>query len=463
MTLEKSLFYNEEIVIERATCFLAQLKTKEQCSAQEYEALLNSYKKLLKQTKLLVKFSDRQQRDKNYEVEEITESSEKKLAQFLEAIPVGVFVVNVKGSPYYANQKAREILGGDLVDNIYVTDLPNAYQAYIAGTNCRYPIQQQPIVRALHGERVYVDDMEIYQTHRIIPLEVWGVPIFNEAGQVSYAIAVFQDITERKQAEANRVRLVQEQEAKNAALRYTHEIEVKNQQLICLNQERDEFLGIVVHDLKNPLQSIQGAAELIETAFCDFSQAELVDFAQLISESSRRMFELISNLLDVNRIESGKYAVNLQEVNLVSIIYRMVKDYTQRAQAKDITLHFDVTVPKLAWVDKNIVVQILENLISNAIKYSPTGKQVYIRLLSQQHYLRCEIEDEGPGISAEDQEKLFGKFNRLTARPTAGEHSTGLGLFIVKKLVEAIDASVWCQSQLGSGCTFIVEFLTKKQ
>jgi signal transduction histidine kinase len=107
---------------------------------------------------------------------------------------------------------------------------------------------------------------------------------------------------------------------------------------------------------------------------------------------------------------------------------------------------------------KNTTHQVLDNLISNAVKYSPLGKNIMIRLLQNETYIRCEIQDEGPGLSEADKKKLFGKFNRLTARPTAGEHSTGLGLFIVKKLLEAMGGRVWCESELGHGATFIVEF-----
>jgi signal transduction histidine kinase len=102
---------------------------------------------------------------------------------------------------------------------------------------------------------------------------------------------------------------------------------------------------------------------------------------------------------------------------------------------------------------------VLDNLISNAIKYSTFGKKVYIRLLQTQQSVRCEIQDEGPGLSKKDHQKLFGKFARLSARPTGGEHSTGLGLFIVKKLVTAMDGQVWCESELGKGATFVIEFV----
>ena len=108
-------------------------------------------------------------------------------------------------------------------------------------------------------------------------------------------------------------------------------------------------------------------------------------------------------------------------------------------------------------VDPSVMVQVLENLVSNAIKYSPSGKNIRVRLSKDPSHVRCEVRDEGPGLSAEDQKKLFGKFARLSAKPTGGEHSTGLGLSIVKKMVEAMNGKVWCESELGKGATFVVQ------
>jgi len=102
--------------------------------------------------------------------------------------------------------------------------------------------------------------------------------------------------------------------------------------------------------------------------------------------------------------------------------------------------------------------QVLENLVSNAVKYSPPGRDIFVRLQRHAQVVRVEVQDQGPGLSAEDQKKLFGKFARLSAKPTGGEHSTGLGLSIVKKMVEAMNGKVWCESEPGHGATFIVEF-----
>jgi PAS domain S-box-containing protein len=131
----------------------------------------------------------------------VTYESEYRLAQFLEALPVGVSVVDSQGQPYYVNQKAKEILGQGVIPDIYQEQLSQVYQIYIAGTQQLYPYQNLPITRALQGESAYIDDIEIHQANQVIPIEAWGTPIFDNQGQISYAIAVFQDIHLRKQAE----------------------------------------------------------------------------------------------------------------------------------------------------------------------------------------------------------------------------------------------------------------------
>ena len=237
-------------------------------------------------------------------------------------------------------------------------------------------------------------------------------------------------------------------------------LEKANVSLVQLNQEKNEFLGIAAHDLKNPLQGIQGSAELItmtlEAEEFD-SKDEIIEFANMIKISSEHMFNLITNLLDVNAIESGKIRVNLQMVDILPTVQKVVNEYTKKARSKNITVHFTPAEKKYrAYTDTNTVHQILDNLVSNAVKYSPFDKNVYIRIIKQATCIRMEIQDEGFGLSQEDQAKLFGKFVRLTTKPTGDEHSTGLGLFIAKKLVTALHGNIWCESELGKGVLFIL-------
>jgi len=223
-------------------------------------------------------------------------------------------------------------------------------------------------------------------------------------------------------------------------------------------KEKNEFLSIAVHDLKNPLSAIQGFSEMLKMDFDDMPAEEVIEVADKIWVSSKQMFELISNLLEVNAIESGKINLAISEVDILPILQGLITLYRERAKAKHITLQFEPQVTKYsAQANENTIRQVFDNLISNAIKYSPYGKSVSVSITQNDQFVRCKIEDEGPGLSEEDQQKLFAQFTRLTPKPTGGEHSTGLGLFIVKKLMDSMQGKVWCESILKKGTTFIVE------
>jgi signal transduction histidine kinase len=175
--------------------------------------------------------------------------------------------------------------------------------------------------------------------------------------------------------------------------------------------------------------------------------------------AAQRMASTVTNLLDINAIETGNLNITCQPTDVEPIVRRCIADYTERAAAKKITLHYSPqSTSGKASLDASVMADILENLLSNALKYSPLGKNVFIRFSASNEAVRVEIEDEGPGLSADDKTKLFGKFARLSAQPTGGEHSTGLGLSIVKRFTEAMHGRVWCESELGAGATFIVEF-----
>jgi signal transduction histidine kinase/ligand-binding sensor domain-containing protein len=234
----------------------------------------------------------------------------------------------------------------------------------------------------------------------------------------------------------------------------------QNDQLTLLNNEKNEFLGIAAHDLKNPLNAIMNYAMMLQDTDYDLSIEDQQGFLKHITESSEQMFELIKNLLDVNAIERGGIALDIMEIDICTALNHVVQRYESRAATK--AIHFDYQPCKslMAQADEQYLVQILDNLVSNAVKYSPPSNTIFVRSRLYNGCARIEIQDQGPGLSAEDMHKLFGKFARLSARPTGGEHSTGLGLSIVKKLVEAMNGRVWCESELGNGATFIVELPT---
>lgn len=219
-----------------------------------------------------------------HQAEAVARASEQRLAQFLEAVPVGVLVLDAASKPYYANRMAQQIFGEnlwqkmeflqfedanqfahhileDFIHKQYATKQPHfadipriseQFQTYLAGTNTLYPDELQPIVRSLLGESASIDDMELHQQGKIIPLEVWATPIFDEQGEVSYAIAVFQDITHRKQSEAQRIRLIQEQEAHKAALHVNEqlqqEIHEREKAEVALHKANQELQRVAILD-----------------------------------------------------------------------------------------------------------------------------------------------------------------------------------------------------------------------
>ncbi|MDM8545718.1 PAS domain S-box protein [Candidatus Venteria ishoeyi] len=263
--------------------------------------------------------------------------------------------------------------------------------------------------------------------------------LINEEGKPSQYLEVKEDITERKEAEM--------------------ELQEKNFELLRLNQEKNEFLGIAAHDLKNPLSAIKGLAEEIQEDYKDMDADEVIQDAGKIRMAAQRMFMLITNLLDVNIIESGKLNIEPALYHIQELVEAVVDDYQQRAAQKNIQLRYDNQVGDcLVKLDGEIFQQVMDNLVSNAIKYSPQDTVTTLRLSRKNGFVCCEIQDQGPGFSAEDLNKMFGKFVRLSAKPTGNEHSTGLGLFIVKKMVEAMHGKVRCESVAGQGANFIVEF-----
>jgi len=229
------------------------------------------------------------------------------------------------------------------------------------------------------------------------------------------------------------------------------ELATSNEKLLHLNQEKNEFLGIAAHDLKNPLTVIAFSAELLAS---NHDPAKVTKISRAISDASSRMRDLITNLLDANAIEQGRFTSNIQCCDLNALVTQCVANNEPSALKKRITVVTGLSESVLAKADRAAVMQILENLVSNALKFSPPNTRIHIQTLPEKNHVALSVRDEGPGIGSEDQAKLFKKFSRLTAQPTAGESSTGLGLSIVKRLAESMSGSIQCHSELGSGAKF---------
>lgn len=231
-----------------------------------------------------------------------------------------------------------------------------------------------------------------------------------------------------------------------------------NEHLQMLDREKNDFLGIVAHDLKNPLAGIMLNASMMNDYHTRMTSEEMQKRFGTIIDTVGRMQQTISNLLNINAIETGVMQLQIEEVDLVSLARTVCEDYQERARKKDITLRIG-SCPKEAQVqaDAGALREVLDNLLSNAVKYSPHGKNVIMTIeVEADGSVVWQVKDEGPGLTEEDRMRLFTKYARLTARPTGGEDSTGLGLAIVKKLIEAMKGEVWCESEWGKGAAFMV-------
>ena len=234
------------------------------------------------------------------------------------------------------------------------------------------------------------------------------------------------------------------------------ELETSNKQLAHLNQEKNDFLGIAAHDLKNPLTVIIGSAELLGQ---NVAPAQATRLSGNIVRAGKRMAQLIKDLLDANAIEQGRFTSNIERCDVRGLLRECLINNQAAFTRKEIMVKMqddDTLLSAFARADRNAMMQILDNLFSNAAKFSPPKTTMQLRAFVENGFVSIAIKDQGPGISEADQKKLFGKFTRLSAQPTGGESSTGLGLSIVKKLAEAMSGTVLCQSVLGDGTTFIL-------
>lgn len=239
------------------------------------------------------------------------------------------------------------------------------------------------------------------------------------------------------------------------------ELKTMNEKLVELNNEKNEFLGMAAHDLKNPLSAISLSVSALRKLKDKYSPEQIDRKLEQIELTSMRMQDIIKNFLDINAIESGRINLSRKEVNIIEVLEKVISDNTVLTERKGIKIKTVCDFDKLVILgDFMGLNEVFENLFSNSVKYSPLKSEVTVKCekdLLKQHVIVSFI-DEGVGIKEEEMPKLFKKFSKLSTKPTAGENSTGLGLSIVKKLIESMEGEVWCESVYGEGSNFRVKF-----
>jgi signal transduction histidine kinase len=231
-------------------------------------------------------------------------------------------------------------------------------------------------------------------------------------------------------------------------------IEDANRELVDLNKEKNHLIGIVAYDLRNPLTSSMSIAQQLKSERGGLVGQENLDF---LVNALERMNDMVSKILDIRAIEQNKVNIKCEKADLGAIVQDVFRNMQKTAKQKNINMTLE-NLSIYGIVDRNYLTQVFENLLSNAIKFSPKDSDVSVKVTEENGEIRVNFIDKGPGIKKEEMEKLFGKYQRLSAKPTAGEDSTGLGLSIVKKYVDVMGGKVWCESEAGNGSNFIVSF-----
>ncbi|HKK40550.1 MAG TPA: tetratricopeptide repeat protein, partial [Cryomorphaceae bacterium] len=240
-------------------------------------------------------------------------------------------------------------------------------------------------------------------------------------------------------------------------------IRKKNQKLNKLNADKNRLMGIVAHDLRGPLKNIEGLLKLAEETD-DYRQSSSTgEYLRHIGHTTVKMTDLINRVMSISAIENMEENLKMQRVNLQELLVLVANNFRLSAARKDIVLKLciDRSRDYFASVDPRYLEQAIDNLVSNAIKYTEMGKEVQLVLKSTTHEHIIEVNDQGPGIRQEEIHKLFQEFTTLDSKPTHHESSTGLGLFIAHRFVYAMDGSIEVASRESGGSTFRIIFKKK--
>lgn len=362
------------------------------------------------------------------EAQEELHEKERTQAQFLNGLPIGITIVEAgKTNLYYVNEAAKQLLGEDIID----PEKAAAAFKYFKVSGEPYPTEDIPVFKALNGNYTVADDMVVEVKGKKVPLEIWATPVFDKNNQVKYAIAGFNDITERK--------------------RNQNELLLKTEELIRSNRELELFASIASHDLQEPLRTISSYLGLLQRKLEGKIDEETVDFMNLIIDGSIRMRTLINNLLEYSRITRSNKP--FQSIDTAVVIEEVKKNLQNSILDSKTKLTVKGELPQVKG-DSVQVVQLFQNLISNGIKFHQKKKHPDIVISAMQNGTFCEfcVEDKGIGIDQKYSVKIFEIFQRLNSKEAYP--GTGLGLAICKKIVERHGGEIWMKSEPGKGTSF---------
>ncbi|MEZ2304150.1 MAG: AAA family ATPase [Microcoleus sp.] len=385
------------------------------------------------------------------------QSTQNRLNKFLNAIPLGISVHDAKGQIIYTNQVAQQLLNIQDLPKAETQQLSQTYGVYRAGTGEIYPVEQLPLVRSLGGETAQADDLELHHSDGSIFVESTSTPIFDDTGNVEYAIAAFQDISDRKQAEMTLIENVRLEQEISDRKKTETELEQAKETAVAANLAKSTFLANMSHELRTPLNAILGFSQLMNQDTNLLS--EQTENLNIIHRSGEHLLSLINQVLDLSKVEAGRMTLSENNFHIHHFLADIEDMFALKANDRSLQLRFECAadVPKYICADEVKLRQVLINLISNAVKFTSSGSvsvevkskqanaksqpKTQITNNQQQTTITFQVKDTGLGMAADELEKLFQPFVQ-TASGQKVQQGTGLGLTISRQFVRLMGGEI---------------------
>ncbi|MEJ8800568.1 ATP-binding protein [Pontibacter sp. H249] len=428
--------------IEKTETDLLQQRIEQSKDLSDYVNIINVITTLLIVLIILAAvvfiFIDINKREK---LESEIRENESRLKQFFEALPIGITVRDAAGDLFFTNKQGRKTLQKIFPESSLhnLQQLVKEQKVLKAGTDELYPLEEMPVIKALSGTSSTVDNIEIRNQDNSILLSETASPVYNSKQEIVYAIATFDDITNRKKEEFELKQAKQAAEDSSLA--------------------KERFLANMSHEIRTPMNAILGFTNLLHRSPLDTEQQQ---FVEAIRSSGENLLTIINDILDVSKIQAGMMQLEAIPFGLKSLFesLQVLLQNIARDKGLKLTVNCQENIPWLLIGDPVRLTQIMYNLIQNAIKFtSKGGVSVDVRVKEQaqdQSWIEISVSDTGIGISQDKLDSIFERFSQATTTTTREFGGTGLGLTIVKSLVELQGGTISINSTLGKGSVFTV-------
>lgn len=366
------------------------------------------------------------------------------LEAILDNMQESIYVFDKEGKYQIVNKMVRERFSGKF------NKIGDGYKStkFYDLEGKEIQLEKTPIHRIKCGETIKNNIMTFHIDNREYYSIISGMPIYNKKGDFLYGVVSFLDIT----------KLMKSQQALKETQERLLAIErEKNEGLEKAMEMKDEFLSVISHEFRTPLNVINTAIQTLNSVYADQMTDKIKNYMGTIKQNTNRQLRLVNNFLDITRSNLGNIKINKKNIDVVFLTKSITESVFEFALKKGVNITFvSKLTKKIIGIDDEKYERIILNLLSNAIKFTPAGKSIVVSLNSVKGNVCIEVKDTGIGIPQDKMEIIFERFGQVDSSLSRQAEGTGIGLSLVKKFVEALGGSITVKSKLGKGTTFKV-------